>query len=128
MLSYLLPNVNPRLVPYSSPLLAPVSKLHVVCTCVQATRDYCQGQPPDPTAATAAGTLGFSINSTSTPAAAATAAVAAADAAAGSSSSNGASGVHVFNPLEDIVAADMVLVMDKYTAADVLREVRAVFL
>jgi hypothetical protein len=32
----------------------------------------------------------------------------------------------VFNPLEDIVAADMVLVMDKYTAADVLREVRAV--
>jgi hypothetical protein len=29
----------------------------------------------------------------------------------------------VFNPLEDIVTADLALVMDKYTAADVLREV-----
>eukprot|EP00879_Flechtneria_rotunda_P006500 GHRR01006832.1.p1 GENE.GHRR01006832.1~~GHRR01006832.1.p1 ORF type:complete len:263 (+),score=136.22 GHRR01006832.1:3-791(+) len=38
-----------------------------------------------------------------------------------SSSSN--SGAVVFDPANDIVAADLVLVMDKYTAADVLREV-----
>ena len=30
----------------------------------------------------------------------------------------------MFDPANDIVAADLVLVMDKYTAADVLREVR----
>jgi hypothetical protein len=29
-----------------------------------------------------------------------------------------------FEPAADIVASDLVLVMDKYTAADVLREVR----
>jgi hypothetical protein len=29
-----------------------------------------------------------------------------------------------FDPAADIVASDLVLVMDKYTAADVLREVR----
>ena len=99
--------------------------MFLCAACVlQASRDYCAGQPPDLAASAAADTLGYSLTP---PAAAAPAAAAAAeggnkDAAA---AADGGGGVSVFNPLEDIVAADLVLVMDKYTAADVLREVRA---
>lgn len=90
-------------------------------SCLQATRDYCAGQQPDPAAVAATQTLGFSLDPG--PAAAAAAAVGSggSEPVAGGSSS---SGVSVFNPLEDIVSSDLVLVMDKYTAADVLREVR----
>jgi hypothetical protein len=61
------------------------------------------------------------------PAAAAAAAVAAVAsppaAAAGGSALSTLDIAQQFCPAEDIVAADIVLVMDKYTAADVLREV-----
>jgi len=106
--------------------------------CLQATRDYCVGQSPHPATAAAAATLGFSLAIFDEPSAAAAAAGATSgsnsattsgssdsSSDAGSLPSSGpAAGVCVFSPSEDIVAADMVLVMDKYTAADVLREVR----
>jgi hypothetical protein len=72
--------------------------------CVQASRDYCIGQQPHPAAAAVAeAALGTPLAGT----------------AAGA-----AGGAVQFNPAADIVASDLVLVMDKYTAADVLREVR----
>jgi hypothetical protein len=75
---------------------------------LQASRDYCIGQQPHPAAAAvAAAALGTTLSSSPT---------AAAAAAAG--------GAVQFDPAADIVASDVVLVMDKYTAADVLREVR----
>ncbi|KAF8057642.1 ptpA [Scenedesmus sp. PABB004] len=66
----------------------------------RATRDYCLGQPPHPAAVAAAAALGTPLDSTA-----------------------GAGGALRFEPAADIVAADLVLVFDKYTAADVLREV-----
>jgi hypothetical protein len=99
-------------------------------TLPQATRDYCKGQAPDPTAAAAAETLGFSLFGLTPDSQSAAAAAAAAGSSSGSNGGSngddgwwGEGGVCVFNPLEDIVTADLALVMDKYTAADVLREV-----
>jgi hypothetical protein len=63
--------------------------------------------------------LGYSLTRS-----AAAAEAAGSNGAAAAAAAEGSGGVSVFNPLEDIVAADLVLVMDKYTAADVLREVR----
>jgi len=51
------------------------------------------------------------------------AATAAASPPAGGSECSTPYMAQQFCPAEDIVAADLVLVMDKYTAADVLREV-----
>lgn len=67
---------------------------------MQATRDYCAGDSPNPAAVAAAAAVGADLADLSS-----------------------AAGAVVFNPADDIVAADLVLVMDKYTAADVLREV-----
>eukprot|EP00878_Enallax_costatus_P033054 GHUV01036431.1.p1 GENE.GHUV01036431.1~~GHUV01036431.1.p1 ORF type:complete len:250 (+),score=82.46 GHUV01036431.1:458-1207(+) len=65
----------------------------------RATRDYCLGEGPDQAAVAAAATLGVQLPDAGTAAAV------------------------MFDPANDIVAADLVLVMDKFTAADVLREV-----
>ncbi|WIA42862.1 hypothetical protein OEZ86_008786 [Tetradesmus obliquus] len=78
---------------------------------VRASRDYCIGQQPHPAAdAVAQAALGAPL------------AGAAADGAAESAAA-AAGGAVQFDPAADIVASDLVLVMDKYTAADVLREV-----
>lgn len=69
------------------------------CVRLQATRDYCLGEAPDAAAVAAAAALGVQLPDAETAAAV------------------------VFDPANDIVAADLVLVMDKFTAADVLREV-----
>lgn len=77
---------------------------------VRASRDYCIGQQPHPAAdAVAQAALGAPL------------AAAAADGAAEPAAA--AAGAVQFDPAADIVASDLVLVMDKYTAADVLREV-----
>jgi hypothetical protein len=79
---------------------------------MQASRDYCIGQQPHHAAAAVAeAALGTPLAGT-------------AAAAAGSAAAAAAGGAVQFNPAADIVASDLVLVMDKYTAADVLREVR----
>jgi hypothetical protein len=91
---------------------------HACPLTLQATRDYCEGQGAHPAAAAAAARLGISLPQSAQPEAA------DAGAAAASASQSDASAAFVFEPANDIVAADLVLVMDKFTAADVLREVR----
>lgn len=67
----------------------------------QASRDYCEGQPPHPSAAAAAAALGLELPCEAS-----------------------AAGAQIFEPASDIVSSDLVLCMDKFSAADVLREVR----
>lgn len=63
-----------------------------------ATRDYCSGEPPHPAAAAAAAALGLELPADEV-------------------------GAQQFDEASDIAANELVVVMDKYTAADVLREV-----
>lgn len=65
----------------------------------RASRDFCLGEGPDPAAASAAADLGLALPQ--------------------------GYAVQQFKEAEDIVTADVVLVVDKFVAADVLREVRA---
>lgn len=85
---------------------------YYLCNVLQATRDYCLGDAPTPSAVAAAAALGTQLAT-------------AVGAAVGTTESNATASATLFDPANDIVAADLVLVMDKYTAADVLREVRA---
>ena len=61
-----------------------------------------------------------SSNGSSSDAGAAAVAASSSSCSGSSTSSNGAV---MFDPVSDIVSSDLVLVMDKFTAADVLREV-----
>lgn len=64
---------------------------------MQACRDYNIGDPPDPAVVRAAGEIGLSLPEGKV--------------------------AELFDPSRDIGVYDMVLVMDKFTASDVLREV-----
>lgn len=74
-----------------------IQKFEYQVSCLQGTRDYNIGQGPEASVQQAAASLGVSLPAVQ---------------------------ARQFQPEKDIVIFDLVMVMDKYTAADVLKEVR----